>query len=311
MIVRKYARVITIVVLLVVWATDASGSSGHSPEYQRYLNQPKPEWMVLGRAITTMRLDGDLKKLFPPSLDGIEMQVTRHSVVLPTKDVSIEFEHSVHEWHAWDDPRAKWLSPDGEMLVVSAGSDSHLYEILNQGGYRELDVDLPELTFDVQPRGILSGWRWAADGVLLAEAEIENPQTGEHESSRIYVYHLNRKTLRHVDLDGAGLEGVEEIEVISVSSDPTRLLLKVRGELVGIEADLDLQQPLGEGTAIGDYSSSKFPNARPPNNISGDVNTLTNDGVDHWNDWYLIVGGLLGIGIIVLFIGIRKGQWHR
>jgi len=101
-----------------------------------------------------------------------------------------------------------------------------MYEILGQGSYREIDCDFPEITFDSPVRGTIDGWRWASNDILLADSIIENPDTGEYESSRVYTYHWKERALSRLDLDSLNLDNLEGIEILGVSQDANYIQIR-------------------------------------------------------------------------------------
>ncbi len=218
---------------------------GHSEPYREYLNQPKPEWLNIGEPIKVAENAGfDASISFPEAGDdGLELRVTRYSISLPQKDIAIKFEHSISGWTEWDNARQKWLSPNGRTLIVDTDSYTagglRVYEILGQGSYREIAFVYPELTFDSSDRGTLSGWRWASNDVLLAESAIENEDTGEHKSSRVYAYHWKEKILSRLDLDSLNLGDFDYGEIVGVSQDADYIRIRIDGDTYTLKSDLN------------------------------------------------------------------------
>ena len=231
---------------LIIVACIASGfcglslaHQGHSEAYKEYLNQPKPEWLNIGEPITVKSVEVDQKTFLDAVEEHERVKVTRHSVSLPEKDITIKFENTLISWYSGGDAAKKMLSPDGsKLLVETAGKGLFMYEILGQNSYREIKFDFPEIAFDSAIRGTISGWRSAADGVLIAESEIENEDTGEHENNRVYAYHWKEKILSRLNLDGLNLKNLEDVEIVDVSQNSNYLKINIGGEAYTLKLDL-------------------------------------------------------------------------
>ena len=68
---------------------------GHSESYKEYLNQPKPGWLNIGEPITVESVEVDQKAFIDASEDHERVEVTRHSVRLPEKDITIKFKNTL------------------------------------------------------------------------------------------------------------------------------------------------------------------------------------------------------------------------
>ena len=288
---------------------------GHSEAYKEYLNQPKPEWLNIGEPITVKSVEVD-QKAFLDAVEGHErVEVTRHSVSLPEKNITIQFNHSVRGWHSWGNARKKWLSPDGRMLVVNTGGGSHMYEILGKGSYREIEFDFPKVTFDSRKRGEIYGWRWATDGVLIAESEIENEGTGEHENTRVYAYHWKEKILSRLNLDGLNLKSLEDVEIVDVSQNSNYLKINIGGEVYTLKLDLKSVPELLKRDAFpkrSDKIESPKTGAKPIRITSSNskpevVETKTTES-EKKSSLPWIIAGVLLLGILLLLLKIFKSK---
>jgi hypothetical protein len=122
--------------------------------------------------------------------------------------------------------------------LVNAGPTSHLYEIQSNGTHREVPLQLPHVTYDNGIKGYLRGWSWADDQTLVACAEITDETGHEIIENRIYVFHMNEKTLSRLDLSALKLTDTDGIEVIGIGNDLSQLKLSIGNTLVIANADL-------------------------------------------------------------------------
>ena len=285
---------------------------GHSEAYKEYLNQPKPGWLSIGEPIKVEPVEVDQKKFLESVDEDQELKVTRYAVSLPQKDITIKFDHSVRGWHSWGNARKKWLSPDGRMLVVNTGGGSRMYEILDQGSYREIEFDFPKLTFDSGKRGEIYGWRWASNEVLLAESEIENEDTGEHENNRVYAYHWEEKVLSRLDLESLNIESLEGVEIIDVSQDANYLKINIGGDTHALKADLKSVPNLFKKDAIPKRPErveppkterNPFPSLLSNKLAENEVEPVTEKSNFPW-----IIAGVLLVGTFALLLKIFKSK---
>jgi len=166
-------------ILLVVFVSlnlVSKGYQGHSEQYRTYLNQPKPEWLKLGKSIDAKIVDGADINYLP--ISGAVIAYPSF-VYIPAKNVKITFEGQVVGGTSWGAKRDYWLSPNGKRLVVQVGGRPRMYKIFGEGSYEEIEIDFPALTYDTHLRGQLHGWRWASDDVLIGCAELVDQDTGE------------------------------------------------------------------------------------------------------------------------------------
>jgi hypothetical protein len=218
------------------------GYLGHSEPYRQFLNQPKPTWLNLGEpVIADVCNESAIRNIISNKDDDI-VEVTQHEIRLPKKGIKINFgEYSIIDWSSSDNPRNKYLSPDGTKLIVNLGTYHHIYRILDQGKYEETKLDYPLLTFDMKRRGIISDWRWGTDEVLIGDASIENPETGKEEGRYIYIYYLEEKILSRLDIQGLSSESAKSINIEDVNRDKEgNAFIKIRcdGKEMILQANL-------------------------------------------------------------------------
>lgn len=281
---------------------------GHSEAYKEYLNQPKPEWLSIGEPIKVKVVESGSFDISKSS----SVIVYPRSISIPEKKIKIVFPYQLLGGASWGKDGSHLLSPDKRMLVVNAGDSPKVYEILEQGSYKEADIDFPKLTFDSEKRGVITGWRWASDGALLAESAIENEGTGEHENSRVYVYHWEEKILSRLDLDSLNLKSLENVEIVGVSQDASYLKINVGGKVYDLQADLKSIPKLLKRDAV-----PKRPERINPQHINRKPSSSSNKSLGQEVEteqtleksrlpW--IIAGVLLLGILALIFKIFKGK---
>lgn len=204
---------------------------GWSEAMRRELNAAAPEWLVVTEPIKAELvrqavLDTSIYR--PISGDS---HSTRSRVTLPGHGIVIEVDYPI-SWY-----RGSSLSPDGTKLIINSGTESRAYEILNDGQYHQIELQLPHVTYDAGPKGFISGWSWAGNHVLVGEAEVNN-EKGEFIEKRIYIFNVKEKTLSRLDVSAVNLSSTEGLTVTKVSSDLNGMCLSLGDADFAVMANL-------------------------------------------------------------------------
>ncbi len=123
------------------------------------------------------------------------------------------------------------------MLIINSGAESKLYEIQSNGQHRQIDLKLPHVTYDVGPKGYITGWSWADDATLLGEAEIDS-EKGEFIERRIYVFHMKESALSRLDVSALNLATTEGLTVTEIGTELGNLRLSIGDAAFTVSADL-------------------------------------------------------------------------
>ncbi|MEM6820344.1 MAG: hypothetical protein AAF558_00185 [Verrucomicrobiota bacterium] len=234
--------------------------NGHSEEYRIFLNQPKPSWLRVGKPIKAEMVEEDLASV---SKGGTEVIVFTKKIVIPSKKIELVTDERILGGTSWGSEGSGFLSPDGRLLLVNGADVVRMYEIGGEGRYREIGVQLPLVTFDSLDRGTIGAWRWVSDDVLLAEAEVEDKDTGEHSNSRIYAYNLKDRILVRVDFDSLNEVLSKGLELKSVNRDSKQIGLSSGGKTYFFRADFSssfdvvMEKGLSRGPFDPELASSK------------------------------------------------------
>ncbi len=267
---------------------------GRSEPYKEYLNQPKPEWLNIGEPIKIEVVDGIKDEFFSKAIFSDELKATKYTISIPRKNISIKFNKTLAHWYLGGDAGETMLSPDGKKLLVeTVGAKLHLYEILGLGSYREIDFNYPELTFDSPVRGIIGGWRWVSNDVLLADSGIATPDTGEQLSHRVYTYHWKERILSRLALDSLNLDHSEG-EILGVSQDANYIRVRLGGDTYTLKADLNSTPKLLKKEPVPGTSSVLSPSLVAGNQVSASGSRPSGNPFP-WLWLLAIVGVMLGV----------------
>lgn len=267
---------------------------GWSEEMRRELSAPAPEWLALGASIKAepAKEKDDGQTSFRPISGG--SQSTRDRVSIPSRGIEIKVDYPV-SWY-----RGSSLSPDGTKLIINSGTDTKLYEIEPDGQHRQIELQVPRVTYDAGPKGFITGWSWADNSTLLGEAEVDN-EKGEFIEKRIYVFHLKESTLSRLDVSALNLATTEGLTVTKVGSDLASLRLSIGGTEFTVSANISSPPQLIEQHDQGAAPAPKPPPGGvqlPPPNEASEATPAPPSGETSSTPWSVIV--ILGVAVIGL-----------
>ncbi|HEY1080847.1 MAG TPA: hypothetical protein VGE29_01210 [Prosthecobacter sp.] len=220
--------------------------------------QKIPEWLSIGipiKAEPATSISGD-QTVFRPRSGGATN--SRNRVQIPTQGIEIQVDYEI-DWTGNNEAgTGVSLSPDRKRLVVNSGPTTHLYEIQNNGAYRELPQQLPHRTYDTGIKGYLRGWSWADDQTLIARAEITDDTGHEIIENRIYVYHMKERVLSRLDLSALKLTETDGMEVMGIGEGLNRLKLSIGNTLMIMDADLKSSPKIEKKEFDGQESPSAY-----------------------------------------------------
>ena len=202
------------------------------------LNAKKPDWLTVGvpiKAESVMSRPDD-QIVFHSRSGGATN--SRNRVQIPSRGIQFELDYEI-DWSGNNEAgTGVSLSPDGRKLIINAGPASHLFEIEDNGSYREVPLQLPNVTYDEGIKGYLRGWSWVDDKTLVAQSEIMDESAHDIIESRIYVFYTKEKTLTRLDISALKINKSEGIEVVGFANDLNHIKLYIGGKLVVAKADL-------------------------------------------------------------------------
>ena len=207
------------------------GHEEYSKDTLAILNAPAPTWLTVGSPMKSQLAGPAEVKPTTFRAPSGESKCTRTTVTIPGKGIIIHPGYMVSWYHGSS------LSPDGTRLIINSGTDCHILQINSDKTHRELETQVPFVTYDDGPKGFISGWFWANDEVMLATAEVSTAG-GEVQDCRLYALHLKERVLRRLDLSALGLARADVLEVKSVGSDSQHLVVVVGGRECVLKVDL-------------------------------------------------------------------------
>jgi len=284
----------------------SGGHEGHSESYKEYLNQPTPVWLKIGEPTEAEIVEGAESNLPPLSGTVIAYPV---SVSIPANNITITFQGQVAGGASWGAKKDNWLSPDGRRLIVQAEGAPRVFEVLGEESYREIDVDIPDVTYGSSLRGQLFGWCWVSDDVLVGNAVLENQDSGEYEGIQIYVYHVEEKVLSRLNLESLNLSDLEGLEIVQIESETSRIQFRIGDESFTVKAGLKMPSKLlpeqrqeerpSLNSSSADSSSSTLPEISKHQPVSEKPKG---------NRWLGIITSVLLLVILALSIKLWKGK---
>jgi hypothetical protein len=288
--------------LAMMLGTLSSLAHGRSEQMNQELNAKTPDWLSIGAPIKvepsdTVAPDG---VVFRPRSGGTTNSSNR--VQIPARGIEIRVAYEV-DWTG----TGSSLSPDGTRLIVNSGPKSHLYEILSNGEFREIPLQLPHVTYDAGRKGYLREWSWADDQTLTGYAEIDDGAGHEILESRIYVYYLKERVLSRLDLSRLNLSIEDLVEVTKIGSDLNHLKLNLGNREFTVKADLRSPPVLATSEKRPEKSRENRPVLSSTSQVdltSAAMNSKSKDKIPS-SLWLWI------IGIIILLITIVSALWKR
>ena len=224
-------RFTSTLVLAILMGGSMAFGHGWSEQMSRELDSPVPDWLSIGAAIKVDPAGeiSDDQTAFR-SISG-DSRSTRSRVILPDRGLEIKVDYPI-SWY-----RGSSLSPDGTMLIINSGTESKVYEILPDGSHRAVELTLPRVTYDAEPKGFIAGWSWADGKTLIGESEVDN-EKGEFIEKRIYVFDKEKSILRRLDVSSLNLPTTEGLTVSKVGLGLDRLRISVGNSEFTVKADL-------------------------------------------------------------------------
>ena len=226
------ARFVFAVALAVLPLATSSLAHGRSEQMKQELNAKTPDWLSIGQPIRVEPggKESGAQTAFRP-LSG-DSQSSRDRVRIPNRGIEIKVDYPI-SWFFGSS-----LSQDGTKLIVNSGTTSRLYDILPNGEHREVELQLPHVTYDTGMKGYITGWSWADNKTLLGRSTITDETGDEIVENRIYVFHMKERALSRLDLSALNLPSTDGLELTKVGSDLNHLKIIVGDSEFTVKADL-------------------------------------------------------------------------
>jgi hypothetical protein len=265
---------------------------GRSELMTKELNASPPEWLSIGVPIKV-----ELSQSPPVDREAFRSRSggatnSSNRVQIPDRGIEIKLDYEI-DWTGNNEAgTAVSLSPNGRKLIVNAGPTSRVYDIHDDGTYREVPLQLPHVTYDDGRKGYLYGWSWADDQTLVARAEIIDEAGHEILENRIYVFHLKQSVLSRLDLSALSLADTDVIEVIGIGKDLSQLKLSAGNTVVIAKADLKSPPKIGQKESIPSTATSALvaPEQLPPRQAEENPTVPTpSEGATSSIPWSIIV----------------------
>jgi hypothetical protein len=279
----------------------SSFAHGRSEQMKQELNAKTPDWLLIGESIRVEPGGDDAsgKAAFRP-LSG-DSQSTRDRVILPSRGIEIKVDYPISSYFGSS------LSPDGTKLIVNSGTSSRLYEILPTGGHREVELELPHVTYDSGLKGYITGWSWADNKTLIARSEITDETGHEIVENRIYVFHMKERALSRLDLSALNLPTTDGLEVTKVGSDLNHLKIIVGNSEFTVKADLKSPPKIEKQETDAPKTTAPLPAPKQPAPKTPEAKAVTTSeepASTSWLVWAVLI--IAAIGLLWLLVKKRK-----
>lgn len=287
-----------------------------SAQLTNFLNSPKPDWLSLGEPITVEKHPLSVPQVnqesFRESAGGATN--TRTKAFVPSLNLSYGFPYQLL-WRGGDNEGfGVSLSPDKSKIITNSGSPPYFrtYEI-DGDQLHEINTQLPKITYDQEPKGVIHRWVWAADELLIGHAEVTDEEGHQLLETRLYSFRTDTKSLARLDLSNLNLDTQDPplVEVLSIEKDLSQLVLEVGGEKLLVSADLKSPHKLvQEDRTTEQEKPDQAVQSTGPNNDSAP--SPTGEEAPHSDSAPTI--GLIGWSLVIISIltvvvfSIRKAR---
>ena len=90
----------------------------------------------------------------------------------------------------------------------------------------------------ILPKGIMHGWSWAGDDVVLGFGCVLDESGHDSLENRIYAFHLKEKVLSRLDLSELGLAPDAYLKISGVGTDLKHIKIEVSDREIEVKVDL-------------------------------------------------------------------------
>jgi len=189
---------------------EKSGPLSQNEQLQKkLLEQPTPEWLVVGPNRTSILLRSEP---FDPRQHRPKGDVTLLSsggIKVDGKSMTIADEFK---------PTNASRGIRQGRIVLRKNTEARIYEAKDEKLYHCSDIQLPLFNFGEKRRWYINDWQFLNDDVLLGISNEEDSERDIVKDVRLYTYEIGSKTLRRVALpDGLVDSGDANLEILSVT----------------------------------------------------------------------------------------------
>jgi hypothetical protein len=189
------------------------------------LQSPKPEWLQIGRDVSSDSVNVSSPKIAKPSNFQRGPFGSRLALELNGSSLTLGETWKQVSWVA--------LNPSGSKVALQLANESQIRYVDSEGNVSSEGSALPMMNYDAERRWFFGSWQWISDNELIAPMNIQSTDGYSIVSSHLYIFDADTKTLSRVivkDLNTITEESGMEIRNVSNRI----VLLDIAGEFIEV-----------------------------------------------------------------------------